>query len=113
MHRYLGMAVHTQDIFVNIVGGMKVVETSSDLAVIAALISSERGRSIPHNVVIFGELGLGGEVRPVQNGQARIMEAAKHGFVKAIVPRANMPKKAPQDMTVVGISQLPELIDYI
>ena len=113
MHRYLGMAVHTQDIFVNIVGGMKVVETSSDLAVIAALISSERGRSMPRNVVIFGELGLGGEVRPVQNGQARIMEAAKHGFVKAIVPRANVPKKKPEGMDVIGINKLSELTDCI
>ena len=68
---------------------------------------------MPRNVVIFGELGLGGEVRPVQNGQARIMEAAKHGFVKAIVPRANVPKKKPEGMDVIGINQLSELTDGI
>jgi DNA repair protein RadA/Sms len=113
MNRYLGMHMHSQDIFVNVVGGMKVQETSVDLAIIAALISSNRDKPIPHNVVIFGELGLGGEVRPVQNGQLRIMEAAKHGFVTAIVPEANVPKKPIANFTVVGINNIRQLPDHI
>ncbi|MBT4803678.1 MAG: DNA repair protein RadA [Legionellales bacterium] len=113
MNRYLGMHMHSQDIFVNVVGGMKVAETSVDLAIIAALISSEKDKPIPHNVVIFGELGLGGEIRPVQNGQLRIMEAAKHGFVKAIVPEANAPKKAIPKFEVIGISNIRQIVDHI
>jgi len=113
MNRYLGMHMHSQDIFVNVVGGMKVQETSVDLAIVAALISSNRDKPIPHNVVIFGELGLGGEVRPVQNGQLRIMEAAKHGFVTAIVPEANVPKKSIENFTVIGINNIRQLPDHI
>ena len=113
MNRYLGMHMHSQDIFVNVVGGMKVQETSVDLAIIAALISSNSDKPIPHNVVIFGELGLGGEVRPVQNGQLRIMEAAKHGFVTAIVPEANVPKKTIPRFTVIGINNIRQLPDYL
>lgn len=113
MNRYLGMHMHSQDIFVNVVGGMKVQETSVDLAIIAALISSNRDKPIPHNVVIFGELGLGGEIRPVQNGQLRIMEAAKHGFVTAIVPETNVPKKKIADFTVIGIRNIRQLPDHI
>lgn len=113
MNRYLSMHMHSQDIFVNVVGGMKVQETSVDLAIVAALISSNRDKPIPHNVVIFGELGLGGEVRPVQNGQLRIMEAAKHGFVTAIVPEANVPKKAIENFTVIGINNIRQLPDHL
>ena len=105
--------MHSSDIFVNIVGGMKVSETAVDLAIIAALISSHRDRPIPKNVVVFGELGLGGEIRPVQNGHARIIEAAKHGFVKAIIPTSNAPKKPVKGFEVVAIDNISQLIDKI
>lgn len=81
-----------QDVFVNVVGGVKVTETSADLALVMALLSSFRDRALPKDVVVFGEVGLAGEIRPVPSGQERLNEAFKHGFKKAIVPAANMPK---------------------
>lgn len=81
-----------QDVFVNVVGGVKVTETSADLALVMALLSSFRDRPLPKDVVVFGEVGLAGEIRPVPSGQERLNEAFKHGFKKAIVPAANMPK---------------------
>jgi DNA repair protein RadA/Sms len=113
MNRYLGVHMHSTDIFVNIVGGMKVAETAVDLAIIAALLSSQKDRAIPSNVVIFGELGLGGEIRPVQNGLMRIMEAAKHGFVKAIIPSSNAPKKPIPGFEVIAIDNIRQLPDNI
>ena len=110
MHRYLGMHIHSQDVFVNVVGGMKVTETAIDLAIVIALISSDRDKIIPRNTVVFGELGLGGEVRPVQNGQQRISEAIKHGFANAIVPTENAPKIA--DIHIIAISHIKQIIDY-
>ena len=112
-NRYLGLHLHSTDIFVNIVGGMKVTETAVDLAIIAALISSQRDRPIPTNVVIFGEIGLGGEIRPVQNGMLRIMEAAKHGFIKAIIPKSNAPKKKIPGFEVTTLENLSQLADHL
>ncbi|POO72344.1 DNA repair protein RadA, partial [Bacillus subtilis] len=89
-----------QDVFVNVVGGVKVTETSADLALLLSLVSSFRNRPLPRDLVIFGEVGLAGEIRPVPSGQERIAEAAKHGFKRAILPNANMPKKNPPDMKV-------------
>ena len=85
-----------QDVFVNVVGGVKVTETSADLALLLAMVSSLRDRPLPQDLVVFGEVGLAGEIRPVPSGQERISEAAKHGFRRAIVPAANVPKKAPE-----------------
>ena len=113
IHRYLGMNIHSQDIFVNVVGGIKVVETSVDLALVAAIISSYKDRPIAHDTVIFGELGLGGEVRPVPFGQVRITEAVKHGFKKIIVPAANMPKEPLKDIDIVAINNIKELLTHI
>lgn len=113
VHRYLGINIHNQDIFVNIVGGIKLAETSADLAIVAALLSSLRDKVISRDVIIFGELGLGGELRPVQNGQQRIIEAAKHGFKTAIVPKANAPKKNPDNFTVIALDNISQLPDYI
>ncbi|MEE3002948.1 MAG: DNA repair protein RadA [Pseudomonadota bacterium] len=113
MNRYLGLHLHSTDIFVNIVGGMKVTETAVDLAIIAALISSQRDRPIPTNVVIFGEIGLGGEIRPVQNGMLRIMEAAKHGFIKAIIPKSNAPKKKISGFEIITLDNLRQLSDHL
>ena len=113
MNRYLGLHMHSTDIFVNIVGGMKVSETAADLAIVAALISSQKDKPIPKNVVVFGELGLGGEIRPVQNGIMRITEASKHGFVKAIIPSSNAPKKSIPGFEVVAIDNIRQLVDHI
>ncbi len=89
--------------FVNVVGGVKVAETSADLALLLAMVSSLRDRPAPHDLVVFGEVGLSGEIRPVPSGQERISEAAKHGFRRAIVPAANVPKKAPEGMQIFGV----------
>lgn len=92
LHRHSGIVTFDQDIFINVVGGVKVTETGSDLALLAAVVSSLRNRVFNQETVIFGEVGLGGEIRPVQSGQERLREAEKHGFKQAIVPFANAPK---------------------
>ena len=94
LHRHGGLQMSDQDVFVNVVGGVKVGETGADLALLLALISSFRNRPLPQDLVVFGEVGLAGEIRPVTSGQERISEAAKHGFKRAIVPFANKPKSA-------------------
>ena len=92
LHRHGGLQVGDQDVFANVVGGVKVLETSADLALLLAIVSSYRDRVLPRDMVIFGEVGLSGEIRPVPNGQERLSEAAKHGFKRAIVPRAMRPR---------------------
>ncbi len=94
LHRHGGLQMADQDVFVNVVGGVKVTETSADLALLLAMVSSLRDRPLPQDLVVFGEVGLAGEIRPVPSGQERISEAAKHGFRRAIVPAANVPKKS-------------------
>jgi len=100
-----------QDVFVNVVGGVKVTETSADLALVLAIISSFRDKPLPHDMVVFGEVGLAGEIRPVPSGQERLYEAAKHGFKRAIVPKANVPRGGIKGMTIVGVARLAEAID--
>jgi len=102
LHRHAGIATYDQDVFVNVVGGVRVLETAADLAILVATVSSLRNRPLGRDLVAFGEIGLAGEVRPVQRGQERIREAAKLGFKRVLVPLANMPKK-----TDVGIELLP------
>ncbi len=94
LHRHGGAAVYDQDVFVNVVGGIRVQETAADLPVLLAVLSSFRNRALPDKTIAFGEVGLSGEIRPVPNGEERLKEAATHGFVRAIVPRANAPKKS-------------------
>ncbi|WP_286262958.1 DNA repair protein RadA [Thalassotalea atypica] len=113
LHRHGGLQMNDQDVFVNVVGGVKVSETSVDLALILALVSSFRNISLPQDLVVFGEVGLSGEIRPVPSGQERINEAAKHGFKKAIVPINNMPKNKIEGMTVIGIKKLSEALEHI
>lgn len=113
LHRHGGLQMADQDVFVNVVGGVKVSETSADLALVAALVSSFRNRPLPQDLVIFGEIGLGGEIRPVPSGQERISEATKHGFKRAIVPISNMPKKTNTNMQVYGIKKLSEMLDIL
>lgn len=113
LHRHGGIAIGDQDVFVNVVGGVKVNETSSDLALMLAIVSSFRDQVLPQDLVVFGEVGLTGEIRPVPSGQERIYEAAKHGFKKAIVPLANVPKKSVQGMEVIGVNNLAEALERI
>jgi DNA repair protein RadA/Sms len=113
LHRHGGLQVGDQDVFVNVVGGVKVLETSADLALLLAIVSSFRDRVLPRDLVVFGEVGLAGEIRPVPSGQERIQEAAKHGFRRAIVPRANMPKHAIEGMEVIAVHKLAEALEAI
>ena len=113
LHRHAGIAVADQDVFANVVGGVKVAETSADLPLLLAALSSLRDRPMSRGLVAFGEVGLTGEIRPVANGQERIREAAKHGFTRAIVPAANKPKSSPEGMEVVGVKSLAEAIEAV
>ncbi|MFZ7198183.1 DNA repair protein RadA [Avibacterium avium] len=110
LHRHGGLQMSDQDVFVNVVGGVKVSETSADLALLLALISSFRNRPLPKDLVVFGEVGLAGEIRPVPSGQERISEAAKHGFTRAIVPFANKPKSAVKNMRVFTVKKLADAL---
>ena len=113
LHRHGGISVGDQDVFVNVVGGVKVLETSADLALILSVISSFRDSPLPKDLVVFGEVGLSGEIRPVANGQERLREAAKHGFSRAIVPAGNMPKQPIKGMTVVPVRKVTEALDAL
>jgi DNA repair protein RadA/Sms len=113
LHRHGGLQVGDQDVFVNVVGGVKVLETSADLALLCAIVSSFRDRALPQDLVVFGEVGLAGEIRPVPSGQERLQEAAKHGFRRAIVPLANRPRTPPAGMEVVGVSRLAQALEAI
>jgi DNA repair protein RadA/Sms len=113
LHRHGGLEVGSSDVFVNAVGGVKVLETGADLALLLAVVSSFRDHSLPKDLIVFGEVGLSGEIRPVPSGQERIQEAAKHGFKTAIVPKANMPKQAIKGMDIKCVSKLSEALALI
>ena len=113
LHRHGGLQVSDQDVFVNVVGGVKVTETSADLALITALVSSFKNASLARELVVFGEVGLGGEIRPVPSGVERLKEAAKHGFKRAIVPIANKPKEDIEGMEVIGVSSLSQALEAL
>lgn len=113
LHRHGGLHMSDQDVFVNVVGGVRVTETGADLALLLAIVSSFREQELPRDLIVFGEVGLSGEIRPVANGQARLHEAAKHGFTRAIVPIANQPKEAIQGMQVTGVKSLQEALDSL
>jgi len=112
LHRHGGIAAYDQDVFVNVVGGIRVQETASDVPVLMAVLSSLRDRALPEKSIAFGEVGLSGEIRPVPNGEERLKEAATHGFRRAVVPAANAPKKGRVgDMEVIGVERLSQAID--
>ena len=113
LHRHGGIPTYDQDVFINVVGGVKVLETAVDLALMAAVISSLRDRPLPHDLLVFGEIGLSGEIRPVPSGQERLKEAAKHGFKRAIVPKGNAPKEAPAGLEVVAVTRLDQALDAL
>ena len=110
LHRHAGIACFDQDVFVNAVGGVKITEPGVDLAVLLAIVSSLRNRPLPEKMVVFGEVGLAGEVRPVQRGQERLKEAAKLGFVRAIVPKANMPKQGIQGIEIIAVDRVEDAV---
>ena len=111
LHRHGGIHVGDQDVFANVVGGVRVMETSADLALLLAVVSSLRSRALPRDWVVFGEVGLSGEIRPVASGQERLAEAAKHGFKVAIVPKSNAPKKPIPNLKVIPVARLSEALD--
>ena len=110
LHRHAGIAAFDQDVFVNAVGGVKIDEPAADLPVLLAIVSSLRNRPLPEKLVAFGEIGLAGEVRPVQRGQERLREAAKLGFKFAIIPKANAPKAAIEGIEVVSVERVEEAV---
>ena len=113
LHRHGGLYMADQDVFVNVVGGVKVSETSADLALVLAIVSSFKDRSLAKELVVFGEVGLAGEIRPVPGGQERLAEAAKHGFKRAIVPKANLPKTKIEGLEVLGVTKISQALDAI
>jgi len=113
LHRHCGVAMYNQDVYVNVVGGVRINETAADLAVLLAVISSYRDRPGPRDLIAFGEVGLSGEIRPVQNGLERLREAAKHGFRRAVVARKNAPKKVIDGLEVVVVDRLPDLLELL
>jgi len=113
LHRHTGIAMFDQDVYVNVVGGVRITETAADLPLLLAILSSFRDRVTPKGLVAFGEVGLAGEIRPVPNGLDRLKEAAKHGFKKAIVSRANAPKKSIKGLEVIAADRLSDMVDIV
>ncbi len=113
LHRHGGIIMSDQDVFINIVGGVRVTETAADTGMVLSILSSFRDKPLPPKLFTFGEIGLAGEIRPIPNGQERLKEAAKHGFTHAVIPKDNVPKAqaiAP-DMQIIGVSRVSELLD--
>jgi DNA repair protein RadA/Sms len=110
LHRHAGIACFDQDVFVNAVGGVKITEPAADLAVLMAVVSSLRNRPLPRKLAVFGEVGLAGEVRPVQRGQERLREAAKLGFTHALIPAANKPKQTIAGLEVLAVTRIEDAV---
>ncbi|WP_072281248.1 DNA repair protein RadA [Rappaport israeli] len=110
LHRHGGIAIHDMDVYLNVVGGLKITETAADLAVVAAVFSSFKGRALPLDWVIGGEIGLSGELRPVINGQARIKAAEQHGFKHIVLPKANVSRETVSGLTVHGVSHIGQVL---
>jgi len=108
LHRHAGIAAFDQDVFINAVGGVKITEPAADLAVLLAINSSMRNKPLPRGLVVFGEIGLAGEIRPAPRGQERLREAAKLGFSIAVIPKANAPKQKVEGMTIVAVERIEE-----
>jgi DNA repair protein RadA/Sms len=113
LHRHAGIACFDQDVFVNAVGGVRITEPAADLAVLMAIVSSLRNKPLPPKLVVFGEVGLAGEVRPVQRGQERLREAAKLGFTHALVPKSNRPRQAIAGMEVTAVERVEEAFAHV
>lgn len=113
LHRHAGVAAFDQDVFINAVGGVKITEPAADLAVLLAINSSMRNKPLPRGLVVFGEVGLAGEIRPAPRGQERLREAAKLGFSAAIIPKSNAPKQAIEGMQIIAVDRIDEALAKI
>jgi len=111
LHRHCGIALSHSDVFANVVGGLKIAETAIDLPVTLALLSSFYERALPEDLVVFGEIGLTGEVRPIPFGEERLAEARKHGFTRALIPRGNRPEEGIKGMEVIAVERLSQALD--
>ncbi len=113
LHRHAGIPCFDQDVFINAVGGVKIAEPAVDLAVILSIVSSLKNKALDNKLIVFGEVGLAGEVRPVQGGQMRLKEAAKLGFSKAIVPKSNAPKAKIAGLEVIAVERLDQALQQL
>ncbi len=113
LHRHAGVATYDQDVFINVAGGVRITETAADLAIVAATMSSMADRPAGRDLVVFGEIGLVGEVRPVQRGQDRIREAAKLGFKRVLIPAANRPKNIDVGIEVIAAKRVAEALEIL
>jgi DNA repair protein RadA/Sms len=113
LHRHAGIAAFDQDVFINAVGGVKITEPAADLAVLLAINSSMRSKPLPRGLVVFGEVGLAGEIRPAPRGQERLREAAKLGFSIALIPKSNVPKQKIEGMTIIAVERIDEALSRV
>ena len=113
VHRHAGIVCFDQDVFVNAVGGVKITEPAADLAVLLSITSSLKNKPLPSKLIVFGEVGLAGEIRPAPRGQERLKEAAKLGFTRALIPEANRPKQAIDGMEVIAVKRVEEAVDRL
>ncbi len=113
LHRHAGIACFDQDVFLNAVGGVKITEPAADLAVLLAIHSSMRNKPLPRGLVVFGEIGLAGEIRPTPRGQERLKEAAKLGFSIAVIPKSNAPKQPIDGLEVIAVERIEQAIDRV
>jgi len=113
LHRHGGVALADHDVFINVVGGMRITETGADLPMLLALYSSFRDRPIAQKLICFGEVGLSGEIRPVPDGEQRLREAASHGFTQALVPAANAPRKPVKGLEVIALRNVAETLERV
>jgi len=113
LHRHGGVALADHDVFINVVGGMRVSETGADLPMLLALFSSFRDKPLQSKLICFGEVGLSGEIRPVPDGEQRLKEAAGHGFRTAVIPAANAPRKPPDGLTVIPVRNIAEALERL
>jgi DNA repair protein RadA/Sms len=113
LHRHAGVATYDQDVFVNAVGGVRIMEPAADLAVALAILSSMRDRPLPAGLLAFGEIGLAGEIRPAPRGQERLREAAKLGFEHAVVPRANLPRQPIEGLRIQAVDRVEDVLGVL
>ena len=113
LHRHAGVSTQGLDVYANVVGGVRITETSADLAILAAVRSTLRARPVDRALMVYGEVGLAGEIRPVPGGEERVREAAKHGFARALVPAANVPRRSPGGIEVIGVERVEQALDLI
>lgn len=113
LHRHAGIPCYDQDVFVNAVGGVKITEPGADLPILLAVVSSLKNKPLAEKMIVIGEVGLAGEIRPVQRGQERLKEAAKLGFKQAIIPVANNPKQGVAGMEIIPVARLKDAVAHM